>query len=84
MKENFIKSLNQLIYDIDPYDDSDNYGSLEEGLNALRDVLNDYDTMKAILSFVYAVMNELPEAITTEKERSVVKKLVRHVASIKG
>lgn len=84
MKENFIKSLNQLIYDIDPYNYSDNYGSLEEGLNALRDVLNDYDTIKAILSFVYAVMNESPEAITTEKERSVVKKLVRHVASIKG
>lgn len=84
MKEKFIKSLNQLIYDIDPYNYSDNYGSLEEGLNALRDVLNDYDTMKAILSFVYAVMNESPEAITTEKERSVVKKLVRHVASIKG
>lgn len=31
-----------------------------------------------------AVMNESPEVITTEKERRVVKKLVRHVASIKG
>lgn len=45
MKEKFIKSLNQLIYDIDPYNYSDNYGSLEEGLNALRNILHDFDTM---------------------------------------
>lgn len=83
MKEKYLKVLNQLIYDIDPYDYGDNYGSLEDGLDALRDVLHDYDTMKTILSFIYDVMNESPGLIISEEELRTVTNLARHIASIK-
>lgn len=83
-KEDFIINLNKLLYDIDPYDYIDNYGSLENGLDALREVLYDFETMQAILSFICDVMDESPEVITTEQELRTVISLMEHVASIKG
>ena len=83
LKEDFITNLNHLLYDIDPYDYIDNYGSLEDGLNALREVLHDYDTMETLLSFIDDVIKESPEAITTEQELGTVRYLVNHVENIK-
>ena len=82
-KEDFIINLNKLLYDIDPYNYIDDYGSLENGLDALRDVLHDYDTMKAILSFIYDVMDESPGLIISEEELRTVTSLMEHVENIK-
>ena len=82
-KEDFIINLNKLLYDIDPYNYIDDYGSLENGLDALRDVLHDYDTMKAILSFIYDVMDESPGLIISEEELRTVTSLMEHVDNIK-
>ena len=83
-KEDFIINLNKLLYDIDPYNYIDNYGSLDNGLDSLRDVLYDFETMQAIMSFICDVMDESPEAITNEQELGTVISLMEHVASIKG
>ena len=81
-EEDFAEKLNQLIYDIDPYDYLDNYGSLEDGLSDIRGVLHDADTMQAILSFIYKVMDESPDSLTTEQERRTIRFLVKFVATI--
>ena len=52
-------------------------------MDALRDVLHDYDTMKAILSFIYDVMDESPGLIISEEELRTVTSLMEHVENIK-
>lgn len=82
MKEKFIKSLNQLIYDIDPYDYSDNYGSLEEGLAALKEIFYDARSMKAVLSLITDAM-ENSNIEFSKNDWLIVSNLKRHISLIK-
>ena len=82
MKEKFLKSLNQLIYDIDPYDYSDNYGSLEEGLAALKEIFYDARSMEAVLSLVTDAM-ENPTLEFSRHDLLTVSNLKRHISLIR-
>lgn len=83
MKEKFIKSLNQLIYDIDPYNYSDNYGSLEEGLAALKEIFYDARSMEVVFSSITdAVENSTLEF--SDYDLLIVSHLKRHISLIKS
>ena len=83
MKEKFLKSLNQLIYDIDPYDYSDNYGSLEEGLAALKEIFYDARSMEVVFSSITdAVENSTLEF--SDYDLLIVSHLKRHISLIKS
>lgn len=83
MKEKFIKSLNQLIYDIDPYNYNDNYGSLEEGLAALKEIFYDARSMEVVLSSITdAVENSTLEF--SDYDLLIVSHLKRHISLIKS
>ncbi|WP_294521532.1 hypothetical protein [uncultured Anaerovibrio sp.] len=83
MKEKFIKSLNQLIYDIDPYNYNDNYGSLEEGLAALKEILYDVRSMEAVLSSITDAM-ENSNIEFSKHDWLIVSNLKRHISLIKS
>ena len=83
MKEKFIKSLNQLIYDIDPYNYNDNYGSLEEGLAALKEIFYDARSMEVVFSSITdAVENSTLEF--SDYDLLIVSHLKRHISLIKS
>lgn len=83
MKENYIKSLNQLIYDIDPYDYTDNYGSLEEGLAAIKEIFYDARSMEVVFSSITdAVENSTLEF--SDYDLLIVSHLKRHISLIKS
>ena len=82
IKEKFLKSLNQLIYDIDPYDYSDNYGSLEEGLAALKEIFYDARSMEAVLSLITDAM-ENSTLVCSKYDLLIVRNLKRHISLIK-
>ena len=82
MKEKFLKSLNQLIYDIDPYDYSDNYGSLEEGLAALKEIFYDARSMEAVLSLITDAM-ENSDIEFSKHDLLTVGNLKRHISLIR-